>query len=133
GVYPGFPTDLQAQWVILLTQAEGDATVRDPIYPDRFAHIPELVRLGAKASVDGDTVSIKGRTRLTGAQVMSTDLRASVSLVLAGMVAGGTTEVLRIYHLDRGYEKIELKLRNAGIDIRRESYEEFAQPVPHII
>ncbi|HUF08515.1 MAG TPA: UDP-N-acetylglucosamine 1-carboxyvinyltransferase [Rhodothermales bacterium] len=133
GVYPGFPTDLQAQWVILLTQAEGDATVRDPIYPDRFAHIPELVRLGAKASVDGDTVSIKGRTRLTGAQVMSTDLRASVSLVLAGMVAGGTTEVLRIYHLDRGYEQIELKLRDAGIDIRREPYDEFAQPVPHII
>ena len=133
GVYPGFPTDLQAQWVILLTQAEGDATVRDPIYPDRFAHIPELVRLGAKASVDGDTVSIKGRTRLTGAQVMSTDLRASVSLVLAGMIAGGTTEVLRIYHLDRGYEQIESKLRNAGIDIRREPYDEFAQPVPHII
>jgi len=133
GVYPGFPTDLQAQWVILLTQAEGVATVRDPIYPDRFAHIPELVRLGAQASVDGDTVTVKGRTRMKGAPVMSTDLRASVSLVLAGMVASGSTEVLRVYHLDRGYEKLEAKLRDAGIDIRREPYDEFAQPVPHII
>lgn len=133
GVYPGFPTDLQAQWVILLTQAQGEAKVRDPIYPDRFAHIPELVRLGVKASVDGDTVAIKGPAALNGAQVMSTDLRASVSLVLAGIVATGRTEVLRIYHLDRGYEKLEKKLQDAGIDIRREPYDEFAQPVPHIV
>lgn len=133
GVYPGFPTDLQAQWVILLTQAEGVGTVRDPIYPDRFAHIPELVRLGADASVDGDTVTVNGRVGMKGAPVMSTDLRASVSLVLAGMVARGATEVLRVYHLDRGYEKLEIKLQKAGIDIRREPYDEFAQPVPHLI
>jgi len=133
GVYPGFPTDLQAQWVILLTQADGGATVRDPIYPDRFAHIPELVRLGVDAAVDGDTVTITGGKPLKGAHVMSTDLRASVSLVLAGMVAEGTTEVLRIYHLDRGYENLEVKLRAAGVNIRREPYDEFAQPVPHLI
>jgi UDP-N-acetylglucosamine 1-carboxyvinyltransferase len=133
GVYPGFPTDLQAQWVILLTQSDGEATVRDPIYPDRFAHIPELVRLGVDAAVDGDTVTIRGKTSLKGAHVMSTDLRASVSLVLAGMVASGTTEVLRIYHLDRGYENLEEKLSNAGIAIRREPYDEFAQPVPHLM
>jgi UDP-N-acetylglucosamine 1-carboxyvinyltransferase len=133
GVFPGFPTDLQAQWVILLTQSDGEATVRDPIYPDRFAHIPELVRLGVEAAVDGDTVTVRGKADMKGAQVMSTDLRASVSLVLAGMVASGTTEVLRIYHLDRGYENLEVKLRNAGIDIRREPYDEFAQPVPHLM
>jgi UDP-N-acetylglucosamine 1-carboxyvinyltransferase len=132
-VYPGFPTDLQAQWSVLLTQTTGLASVRDPIYPDRFAHIPELVRLGADASVEGNRVEIRGGRKLVGAQVMSTDLRASVSLVLAGMVAQGETHVLRVYHLDRGYERIEDKLSSAGIDIRRERYEEFDQPVPHII
>ena len=132
GVYPGFPTDLQAQWVVMLTQAEGTATVRDPIYPDRFAHVPELIRLGANASVEDDSVTVKGQTPLTGANVMSTDLRASVSLVLAGMVADGETHVLRVYHLDRGYERLEEKLSGAGIDIRRERYDEFTQPVPHL-
>jgi len=132
GVYPGFPTDLQAQWVAMLTQAKGTATVRDPIYPDRFAHIPELVRLGATATVDGDSATISGPTQLTGANVMSTDLRASVSLLMAGIVATGETHVLRIYHLDRGYERIEVKLAKAGVNIRRERYDEFTQPVPHL-
>ncbi len=132
GVYPGFPTDLQAQWVVMLTQATGTATVRDPIYPDRFAHIPELVRLGATAGVSGDSATISGPTPLTGANVMSTDLRASVSLLMAGIVATGETHVLRVYHLDRGYERIEEKLKKAGVNIRRERYDEFAQPVPHL-
>ena len=132
GVYPGFPTDLQAQWIVLLTQAVGTATVRDPIYPDRFAHIPELTRLGADTSVEGDSATVRGPSALTGANVMSTDLRASVSLVMAGIVASGETHVLRIYHLDRGYERLEEKLAQAGVDIRRERYDEFTQPVPHL-
>ena len=132
GVYPGFPTDLQAQWVVMLTQATGRATVRDPIYPDRFAHIPELVRLGANAAVDGDSATISGPSPLTGANVMSTDLRASVSLLMAAIVATGETHVLRIYHLDRGYERIEEKLAKVGVNIRRERYDEFVQPVPHL-
>ena len=131
-VYPGFPTDLQAQWVAMLTQAEGEVTVRDPIYTDRFAHVAELVRLGADAHLSGDTAVVRGPTPLTGAQVMSTDLRASVSLVMAGVVAAGETHVLRIYHLDRGYERLESKLAKVGVDIRRERYDEFAQPVPHL-
>jgi len=132
GVYPGFPTDLQAQWVVMMTQAAGTSTVRDPIYPDRFAHIPELARLGADVSVDGDSATIVGGSKLTGASVMSTDLRASVSLVMAGMVAEGDTHVLRIYHLDRGYDQLETKLSAAGIPVRRERYDEFSQPVPHL-
>jgi UDP-N-acetylglucosamine 1-carboxyvinyltransferase len=132
GVYPGFPTDLQAQWVVMQTQSVGTSSVRDPIYPDRFAHIPELTRLGAEATVDGDVAVINGPTPLTGASVMSTDLRASVSLVMAGIVASGETHVLRIYHLDRGYERLEEKLSKAGVKIRRERYDEFAQPVPHL-
>ena len=127
-VYPGFPTDLQAQWTVLLTQADGTATVTDTVYDDRFNHIPELGRLGARARVNGNTVTVQGGRPLKGAHVMSTDLRASVSLVLAGMVAAGTTHVLRVYHLDRGYERLEDKLQNAGIAIRREEYDEFAEP-----
>ena len=124
--YPGFATDLQAQWTVLMSQAEGPSTVRDTIYTDRFKHIPELRRLGAKMQVTGDTVHIDGKASrpLSGAVVMSTDLRASVSLVLAGMVAEGTTDVLRVYHLDRGYERLEDKLEAAGIDIAREQYDE---------
>ncbi len=127
GIYPGFPTDLQAQWTVLLTQADGDATVTDTVYGDRFNHIPELARLGARAEVAGQTVTVHGGHRLKGARVMSTDLRASVSLVLAGMVAEGVTDVLRVYHLDRGYEKLEEKLAQSGIHIRREQYDEFAR------
>lgn len=124
--YPGFPTDLQAQWTVMMSQAEGPSTVRDTVYTDRFKHVPELRRLGAQLRVDGDTVHVNGKPNqtLSGAIVMSTDLRASVSLVLAGMVAEGRTDVLRVYHLDRGYEKLEHKLQRAGIEIERESYDE---------
>ncbi|MFQ5569428.1 MAG: UDP-N-acetylglucosamine 1-carboxyvinyltransferase [Rhodothermales bacterium] len=128
GIYPGFPTDLQAQWTVLLTQARGTATVTDTVYGDRFNHIPELARLGVHASVEGNTVTVEGGHAMKGAKVMSTDLRASVSLVLAGMVAEGETHVLRVYHLDRGYECLEGKLSRTGIQIERIEYDEFAQP-----
>lgn len=118
-VYPGFPTDLQAQWATMMTQAEGDSKVTDTVYFDRFSYVPELVRLGADMDVEKNTVKISGKTPLTGASVMSTDLRASVSLVLAAMVAENTSEVLRIYHLDRGYESLEDKLTAVGADISR--------------
>ncbi|PSQ97260.1 MAG: UDP-N-acetylglucosamine 1-carboxyvinyltransferase [Bacteroidetes bacterium SW_9_63_38] len=123
--YPGFPTDLQAQWTVLLGLADGTATATDTIYDDRFKHVPELQRLGMDISVDGNTATVHGGAPIKGAQVMSTDLRASVSLVMAGMVADGTTHVLRVYHLDRGYEHLEGKLQAAGIDIERQEYEEF--------
>ena len=132
--YPGFPTDLQAQWTVMMTQADGPSTVRDTVYTDRFKHIPELRRLGAEVRAQGDTVHVAGKTpasgdgaparTMNGATVMSTDLRASVSLVLAGMVADGETHVLRVYHLDRGYERLEQKLQNAGIAIERAVYDE---------
>lgn len=127
--YPGFATDLQAQWTVLMTQAHGEARITDSIYSDRFKHIPELQRLGARCRVEGNTVTTRGTgpQSLQGATVMSTDLRASVSLVLAGLVAEGRTDVLRVYHLDRGYENLEGKLSKAGIDIWRETYDEFAE------
>lgn len=118
-IYPGFPTDLQAQWSTMMTQATGESIVTDTIYFDRFSYVPEVVRLGADMEVKKNAVHIEGKTPLKGASVMSTDLRASVSLVLAGMVAEGTTEVLRIYHLDRGYEDLEEKLANVGAKIKR--------------
>lgn len=118
-IYPGFPTDLQAQWATMLTQAEGYATVTDNIYFDRFSYIPELTRLGANITLKENTAYVRGKTVLQGATVMSTDLRASVSLVMAGMVAEGTTEVLRVYHLDRGYESLENKLNAVGARIAR--------------
>ena len=118
-VYPGFPTDLQAQWSTMMTQAAGDSSVTDTIYFDRFSYVPEVARLGGDMEVDENKVHIQGKTPLKGAAVMSTDLRASVSLVLAGMIAEGTTDVLRIYHLDRGYEDLEQKLSNAGAKITR--------------
>ncbi len=130
GVYPGFPTDLQAQWTVLLTQAKGNARVTDHIYTDRFAHIPELHRMGVNAIVVGNEVVVAGGARISGAQVMSTDLRGSVSLVLAGLVADGETHVQRIYHLDRGYENLEGKLCAAGLAVRRETYDEFAEVTP---
>ncbi len=126
-IYPGFPTDLQAQWTILLSQADGEASITDTIYGDRFAHIPELNRMGLRARIDGNKVTVPGSQRLKGATVMSTDLRASVSLVLAGLVAEGLTHVLRIYHLDRGYERLENKLTDAGLRVQREQYDEFAR------
>lgn len=124
-VYPGFPTDMQAQWTALMAVASGTSVVTDPIYSDRFKHIPELVRLGADIELKENSAAIRGVHHLTGAKVMSTDLRASASLILAGLVAKNTTEVLRVYHLDRGYERIELKLRGLGADIERVSGEEF--------
>lgn len=118
-IYPGFPTDMQAQWTAYMSLAEGASTVTDNIYLDRFKHVPELVRLGANITVNDNSAVIKGVKKLKGAKVMSTDLRASASLVLAGLAAEGTTEVLRVYHLDRGYQKIEEKLKALGADIER--------------
>jgi UDP-N-acetylglucosamine 1-carboxyvinyltransferase len=127
-VYPGFPTDLQAQWTVFMTQANGNAKITDDVYTDRFKHIPELRRMGLNAIVVGNEVVVEGHTQLSGAHVMSTDLRASVSLVLAGMVAEGETHVQRVYHLDRGYENLEGKLSQAGVAIERVTYDEFADP-----
>jgi UDP-N-acetylglucosamine 1-carboxyvinyltransferase len=128
GIYPGFPTDLQAQWTVLMTQADGPSTVSDPVYTDRFKHIPELQRMGASIRMEGHTAHIQPTPRLSSAPVMSTDLRASVSLVMAGMVAEGETHVGRIYHLDRGYVRLEEKLAGAGLAVRRVQYDEFAAP-----
>ncbi len=124
-IYPGFPTDMQAQWIALMAVAGGTSVVTDTIYLDRFKHVPELQRLGADVELKENACIVRGVKQLTGAKVMSTDLRASASLILAGLVAEGETEVLRVYHLDRGYEAIERKLGALGADIRRESGEEF--------
>ena len=124
-IFPGFPTDMQAQWIALMSIARGTCVVTDTIYFDRFKHVPELVRLGANIEMKENAAIIRGVDMLTGAKVMSTDLRASASLILAGLVARGTTEVLRVYHLDRGYESIERKLQALGADIERVSGEEF--------
>lgn len=124
-IYPGFPTDLQAQWTAYMALANGSSTVTDTIYHDRFKHVPELNRLGANIEVINNSAMIKGVEKLTGAKVMSTDLRASASLVLAGLAAEGITEVLRIYHIDRGYQRIEEKLKALGADITREITAEF--------
>ncbi|MDR9415302.1 MAG: UDP-N-acetylglucosamine 1-carboxyvinyltransferase [Gracilimonas sp.] len=118
-IYPGFPTDLQAQWATMMTQAKGESKVTDTVYFDRFSYVPELTRLGADMEVEKNTVHISGKTPLLGASVMSTDLRASVSLVLAALVAENHSDVLRIYHLDRGYEDLENKLSAVGANIRR--------------
>ena len=123
-IYPGFPTDLQAQWATMMTQALGNSRITDNIYFDRFSYVPELNRLGADLKVNKNRVTVNGKTELEGAAVMSTDLRASVSLVMAGMCATGVTEVLRVYHLDRGYEKLEEKLNRAGASIERVRQEE---------
>jgi len=117
--YPGFPTDLQAQWMALMTLADGISVLNELIYPDRYMHIAELTRLGANIRRQGTTAIIQGTERLSGAQVMASDLRASAALVLAGLVAEGETEVHRVYHIDRGYEKIEERLINLGAVIER--------------
>ncbi|TNE32526.1 UDP-N-acetylglucosamine 1-carboxyvinyltransferase [bacterium] len=119
-VYPGIPTDIQAQWTAYMLAANGTSKVVDTIYTDRFKHIPELQRLGADISIADNTAIIKGGKQLSGATVMSSDLRASASLILSGLIAEGRTEVLRVYHLDRGYEKIEQKLLALGANIKRE-------------
>lgn len=117
--FPGFPTDMQAQWTAYMALAKGVSSVTDSIYLDRFKHVPELQRLGADISVNENRAVVKGVNKLKGAKVMSTDLRASACLVLAGLAAEGITEVLRVYHLDRGYQKIEEKLKAIGADIER--------------
>ncbi len=117
--YPAFPTDMQAQFTLLNAVAEGTGTVEETVFENRFMHISELERMGAKAKIKGNTVVIEGRQKLKGAPVMATDLRASASLVLAGLIAEGDTLVDRIYHLDRGYECIEEKLAGLGASIRR--------------
>ncbi len=117
--YPGFPTDLQAQLMVLLTQVDGISKIKENIFENRFMHVPELKRMGAKIEIKNKTAIIKGPTKLTGAEVMATDLRASVSLVLAGLVAENRTIINRIYHLDRGYEFLENKLKNCKAEIKR--------------
>ena len=124
-VYPGIPTDIQAQWTSYMLLAQGISKVTDNIYHDRFKHIPELQRLGADIEVVDNSSIITGGKRLSGATVMSSDLRASASLILAGLVAKGKTEVLRIYHIDRGYETIEDKLTDLGASIKRVKTELF--------
>ena len=118
--YPGFPTDLQAQWMALMIRAEGISIVTERIYPDRWMHLPELQRLGAELRRQGAAAVVRGTPRLSGAPVTASDLRASAALVLAGLVAEGTTEVHRVYHIDRGYERIEERLVALGAEIRRE-------------
>lgn len=117
--YPGFATDLQAQWMTLMTQAEGTSTIVETVFENRFQHVAELARLGADIRVDGRTARVHGPTPLAGARVMATDLRASASLVLAGLVAEGETTVDRIYHLDRGYEAMAAKLAGLGARVTR--------------
>ena len=117
--YPGFPTDMQAQFMTLMTVAEGASLITETIFENRFMHVPELVRLGADITVRGNTAIVRGTRSLLGAPLMATDLRASASLILGGLCAKGETVVSRIYHLDRGYEKMEEKLRLLGADISR--------------
>ena len=119
--YPGFPTDMQAQIMAMLCLAEGSSVITETIFENRFMHVQELVRMGADVRLSGHTAMVRGVARLTGAPVMASDLRASASLVLAGLAARGVTQVQRIYHLDRGYEHIEKKLEALGARIRREA------------
>ena len=117
--YPGFPTDLQAQWMALMCLASGNSTIIDDIYHDRFTHMAELSRFGANLQLNDNVASVKGIKKFYGAPVMSTDIRASASLILAALVADGKSDISRIYHIDRGYENIEMKLQGLGADIKR--------------
>jgi len=117
--YPGFPTDMQAQWMAFMCTLKGRSVVTETVFENRFLHVAELCRMGADIALKNNTALVYGGRRLSGAQVMASDLRASAALVLAGLVAEGRTEILRIYHLDRGYEHMEKKLRKLGADIRR--------------
>jgi UDP-N-acetylglucosamine 1-carboxyvinyltransferase len=117
--FPGFPTDLQAQLMALMTRARGTSRITETIFENRFMHVQELARLGARIQLDGDTATIEGVDRLKGAPVMATDLRASVSLVIAALAAEGETMVNRVYHLDRGFERLEDKLARCGAAIER--------------
>ena len=118
--YPGFPTDMQAQFMALLCLAQGESTVTEGIYPERFIHVAELMRMGANIEMGRGEARVRGVDKLTGAPVMASDLRASAALVVAGLAAQGETEILRVYHIDRGYEKIDAKLRSIGAVIERE-------------
>ena len=124
--HPGYPTDLQAQLVTMLSLADGNSVVTERIFPDRFLHVAELLRMGAKIIRQGPSVMITGVRKLIGAPVMASDLRASAGLVLAGMAAQGTTVVSRVYHLDRGYERLEDRLRGLGATIDRKDEKELA-------
>jgi UDP-N-acetylglucosamine 1-carboxyvinyltransferase len=117
--YPAFPTDMQAQFMTLMTQANGRSTITETIFENRFMHGSELQRMGARIQVTHDKAIVDGPTTLIGARVQASDLRASASLVLAGLVADGETLIDRVYHIDRGYEKIETKLKEVGADIER--------------
>ncbi len=117
--HPGFPTDMQAQFMVMACVAKGQSVIKEMIFENRYMHVPELGRMGADIVIDGRTAVVRGGAKLTGAAVMATDLRASASLVLAGLLATGKTDVLRVYHLDRGYETIEKKLRAVGAKIKR--------------
>ena len=118
-VYPGFPTDLQAQWMTFMSIAKGKSIIIDTVYHDRFTHIPELNRLGADIQLTDNKAVVNGVNKLKGAQVMSTDIRASAALILGAIIAEGKTEISRVYHIDRGYDSIEKKFRNLGVDISR--------------
>ena len=117
--YPGFPTDLQAQLMVLMSQANGFSKINENIFENRYMHVPELKRMGARIEIKNKTAIIQGPSKLAGAEVMATDLRASVSLVLAGLIADNRTIINRIYHLDRGYEKLEKKLKQCKAKIHR--------------
>ena len=117
--YPGFPTDLQAQIMVLMIRAEGVSTIKENIFENRFMHVSELRRMGAKIEINNNKATVFGKSELNGAELMATDLRASVCLVLAGLVSTSKTIVNRIYHLDRGYENIEKKLSKCGAKIKR--------------
>ena len=117
--HPGFPTDMQAQFMVLMTQAVGSSVITETIFENRFMHVPELNRMGADIRIDGHTAIVNGPSKLGGARVMATDLRASASLVLAGLAAEGETVIDRLYHLDRGYEALVEKLSDAGADVER--------------
>jgi UDP-N-acetylglucosamine 1-carboxyvinyltransferase len=117
--YPGFPTDMQAQWMALMTQAQGKANIVETIFENRFMHALELMRMGADIAIEGNRAEVRGKTRLTGTNVMASDLRASAGLVIAALAAEGETVIDRVYHIDRGYEKVEEKLAAVGARIRR--------------
>lgn len=117
--YPGFPTDMQAQFMALMSVANGASMITETIFENRFMHVPELSRMGADVNVHGRSAIVRGSAKLSGAEVMATDLRASVSMVLAGLAAEGETVINRVYHLDRGYERLEEKLSSCGAQIER--------------
>jgi UDP-N-acetylglucosamine 1-carboxyvinyltransferase len=119
--YPGFPTDIQAQWMALMTLASGNTIIREKIWENRFMHVPELSRMGADIKIDGNTAVVTGVKKLSGASVMASDLRASAALIIAGLAAEGETEIRRIYHLERGYENLDLKFASLGANIRLEN------------